>query len=399
MVTGASGVELGSYLHFRKDVFDIAEILSEALSVRAERFNYGVQQNVGSANLLYIGMEAFRDVLEQEIEQRWQVIKAIEQESWEVLQSMRFYLSKKGSFRKFLSAEEIEKRLKLLDGEFFELTKRNAVVIQEVSILKEISDKYIASNLKQFRGLTGGVDQDLSSVKDDLAFSKSMPRKFEEFDKRLARITTRKQVKQMLRRNFRYEVIRWIRKGMRRVERIKQQLSWQYTFYKDRSTNLALSTSLETTDFINKLLSDTFDQKREVIQAEAAKRARNALRPINDSGIRQEDEPAQKQKSIEQDPGIRAMSTRLVYVPYDEDTRWELAKRYMNIGEYASAIQVYQELLDHRPEWDDARMELVSCLVTLGKWKEAETELSYLKTFTRYTEKASQMLEHLVELT
>ncbi len=68
--------------------------------------------------------------------------------------------------------------------------------------------------------------------------------------------------------------------------------------------------------------------------------------------------------------------------PNDIDTRWDLARCYARQKDYQQAIKAYENVLQDRPEFHDARKELIVCLAALQQWDAAETEARYLKGFT-----------------
>jgi len=105
-----------------------------------------------------------------------------------------------------------------------------------------------------------------------------------------------------------------------------------------------------------------------------------------------------QRSAIEDDIGIRALRTRLEYVPYDCDSRWELARRYVGHGAYRQALEEYLELLHQRPEYHEARMELVDCYVALGMWDKALVELKYMTRIQRYAKEAKEMLNKVAEI-
>ncbi len=98
------------------------------------------------------------------------------------------------------------------------------------------------------------------------------------------------------------------------------------------------------------------------------------------------------------DEVVHAYQTRLEYATWDTDTRWDLARCHVRQGDFAQAIQAYEEVLQDRPEFHDARKELIFCLAALNQWAKAETEARYLKGFKRMREEARLALECLQTL-
>ena len=95
---------------------------------------------------------------------------------------------------------------------------------------------------------------------------------------------------------------------------------------------------------------------------------------------------------------VHAYQTRLEYATWDTDTRWDLARCYVRQGDFAQAIKAYEEVLQDRPEFHDARKELIFCLAARNQWAKAETEARYLKGFKRMREEARLALECLQTL-
>ena len=95
---------------------------------------------------------------------------------------------------------------------------------------------------------------------------------------------------------------------------------------------------------------------------------------------------------------MHAYQTRLEFAAWDTDTRWDLARCYARQGNYTQAIQAYEGVLQDRPEFHDARKELIFCLAALEQWDKAETEARYLKGFKRMREEARLALECLQTL-
>jgi len=101
---------------------------------------------------------------------------------------------------------------------------------------------------------------------------------------------------------------------------------------------------------------------------------------------------------LDADPGIRAMRTRLDYVPTDCDSHLELARRYISQGLYREGLSEYREVLSRRPEFHDVRMEFVDRLVDLKLWDEAETEAKYLTAIQRCAREAHERLDLIAKL-
>ena len=92
---------------------------------------------------------------------------------------------------------------------------------------------------------------------------------------------------------------------------------------------------------------------------------------------------------------VHAYQTRLEYAAWDNDTRWDLARCFARQGSYPQAIIAYDEVLRDRPEYIDARKELIFCLAAQQQWDKAEAEARYLRGFKRVREEARLALECL----
>lgn len=92
------------------------------------------------------------------------------------------------------------------------------------------------------------------------------------------------------------------------------------------------------------------------------------------------------------DPAICPLLTRLEVVPYDYESRWELARRYVTCKAFAEAIREYTKLLQDRPELHEARLEFVDCCIIMKQWDKAFRELTYLGTIQRLAEESQKRL-------
>ncbi len=95
---------------------------------------------------------------------------------------------------------------------------------------------------------------------------------------------------------------------------------------------------------------------------------------------------------------MHAYQTRLDYASYDTDTRWDLARCYARQKEYQQAIKAYETVLQDRPEFHEARKEMILCLAASQQWDAAEAEARYLKGFAHMRPDAELALSCLQSL-
>jgi len=98
------------------------------------------------------------------------------------------------------------------------------------------------------------------------------------------------------------------------------------------------------------------------------------------------------------DEVMHAYRTRLDYTPNDIDTLWDLARCYARQKDYQQAIRAYRDVLQDRPEFHDARKELIVCLAALQQWDAASAEARYLEGFSRVRPEAQLAQECLQSL-
>ena len=80
---------------------------------------------------------------------------------------------------------------------------------------------------------------------------------------------------------------------------------------------------------------------------------------------------------------------------WDADDRRELAKLYATTGQHALAVKHYHEVLDQRPEYHDARFEMIDSFEALGNLSQAISEARFLIGFPRVSDIAKRRLEEL----
>ncbi|MEZ4712448.1 MAG: hypothetical protein R3A44_34995 [Caldilineaceae bacterium] len=98
---------------------------------------------------------------------------------------------------------------------------------------------------------------------------------------------------------------------------------------------------------------------------------------------------------IENDPAIRALKARLEYVPYDAESCWDLAKRYVELKAYHQAIDRYKTVLNYRPEFHETRIELIECYRKVQRWDEALAEANYLLGIRRLAAETQNLIKEI----
>ncbi|MCP4169033.1 MAG: tetratricopeptide repeat protein [Chloroflexi bacterium] len=98
------------------------------------------------------------------------------------------------------------------------------------------------------------------------------------------------------------------------------------------------------------------------------------------------------------DEMVSAAKARLEVEPWDADVRWDLAKCYAEGDAYPLAIKEYEDILHQRPEYHEARKQLIYCLASLRQWDGAEQETRYLLMIQRIAEEAQEIFDLVEEI-
>lgn len=173
---------------------------------------------------------------------------------------------------------------------------------------------------------------------------------------------------------------------------------WQKFYLEIRQSLYVLFNILRSNDKLNDIQSRVVDDiEIEYLVQKLLQEALNVSKGLSDSANNLSTDYTWS-IPIDAEPEIHALRQRLEIVPYDNESRWKLARCYFSKQVYDRALQEYRVLLNHQPELHDARIELIDCYIKLAILDKALAELEYLKMIPRFVEKVQERTDIVKKL-